>query len=113
MALETEGYPVDAAFATHALKVVIDKDTVCLSVVCHLLDGATCRRACTEGCEDTCADPDDHIKPVDYCLVAEWINLEGAIAESYSGNDVLPLHDGMAIDVEWTGDDYVWAASHG
>ena len=95
----------------HALKVVLDRDTVCVSVVCHEANGAACRRACAKGCEDFCSDPDNHIEPVDYCLAAEWIALDNNAAECYSGNDELPLHDGMRIDLAWAGDYYEWAPS--
>jgi hypothetical protein len=99
-----------AVVGGHTLKVVLDRDTVCLSVVCHEVDGTHCRRTCDEGCEDICDDPDKHIKPVDYCVAAEWIALDNNMAECYAGNDELPLHDGMSINLDWTGDCYEWTA---
>lgn len=95
----------------HTLKVVLDRDTVCLSIVCHEPDGATCRRACQKGCEDFCANPAEHIKPTNYCLAKEWIDADNNMAECYAGGgDELPLHDGMLINVDWTGDYYEWTA---
>jgi hypothetical protein len=95
----------------HTLKVVLDRDTVCLSVICHENDGAFCRRGCAYGCEDSCVDPDSHIKPLNFCLADEWISADNNMAECYAGKDELPLHNGMRIDLSWTGEYYEWTAA--
>jgi hypothetical protein len=94
----------------HSLRVVLDRDTVCLSVVCNEADGTNCRSSCVVGCEGVCTDPDEHIRPIDHCLAAEWVTLEGCASQNYAGGDGLALHDGMPINLTWNGDTYEWTA---
>lgn len=97
-----------SSLPSHTLNVKLDHDMVCLSITCHETDGAFCRRACEAGCEDFCGDPDEHVKPVNYCLGVEWISLDNNADECYSGDDVISLHDGMLIDLDWSGDGWQW-----
>jgi hypothetical protein len=94
----------------HNLKVVLDKDTVCLSVVCNESEGSFCRRACVEDCDEVCRNPDEHVQPVNYCLAVEWINADNDVPECYAGDDTIPLYDGMPIKIEWNGDFYEWSS---
>ena len=98
----------------HTMKVLLNKDTVCLCLVCHESDGAVCRVACRQGCEEACYSPNEHIGPIDFCNAVEWMELEGDIEKCYTGDDEIPLHDGMAVEVAWNGDCYGWSvASNG
>jgi hypothetical protein len=94
----------------HTLRVFLDRDTACVRAVCHEPDGASCRMQCQANCEDFCANPEEHIKPGDQCNAVEWMDLDGT-AECYAGDDEIPLHDGMAIEVTWDGDRYVWSVA--
>lgn len=96
--------------SNHTLNVWLDRDTVCLSLACHAKDGATCRRACAAGCEDSCVNPDKHIKSIGYCLAVEWTDINNDLAERYAGGDELRLYDGMPVAINWTGDNYEWTA---
>ena len=92
----------------HTLKVALDRDTVCLSIVCHELDGEFCRRTCNKGCDTACTNPDIHIKPINYCLGVEWVSLDGDAGEAYSGDDELLLCNGMSIDLSWNAFEERW-----
>lgn len=98
----------------HTLKVTLDRDVIALAVKCHEPDGAFCRKACSE-CEDGyCVDPANYIKPIDYCLAAEWLDADNAHAECYEGApDKISLSDGMGVDVRWDGfaEHWEWKAS--
>jgi hypothetical protein len=50
--------------------------------------------------------------PTDYCNAVEWLTEGGWASEFYDQEaDDIPLHDGMAIDIRWEGDNYVWTAA--
>jgi hypothetical protein len=93
----------------HTLKVTVAPDGLHLGPVCHESDGAWCRRACVKGCEDVCTDLDEHLEPVDYCLAAEWLSIDG-ISDSYAGDVEIALYDGMPIKLDWSGEGYEWTA---
>lgn len=93
------------------MTVVLSRDVVCLRLVCHEPDGSTCRRACTEGCDDFCSDADGHIKPVSFCTAVEWMTEGGDAEECYAGDDEIPLHDGMPVEISWNGDYYEWSVA--
>jgi hypothetical protein len=108
----------------HTMQVRQEGDTVVLRPVCHEEPGkAWCRVECPHGCEVIgTADhvlpgemPDeDHVHvllPADYCNAVEWLTEGGYAAEFYDGEaEDIPLHDGMAVEVEWDGDAYIWRA---
>jgi ATP-dependent DNA ligase len=71
----------------HTLRVFLHRDTACVRAVCHEPDGASCRMQCQANCEDFCANPDA------------------------GDDDEIPLHDGMAIEVTWDGERYVWSVT--
>jgi hypothetical protein len=95
----------------HTLRVFLHRDTACVRAVCHEPDEASCRMQCQANCEDFCANPEEHIKPGGHCGAVEWMDLDGT-AECYAGDDdEIPLHDGMAIEVTWDGERYVWSVA--
>lgn len=97
----------------HTMRVTLDRDTVCLTPVCHEPDGAKCRVTCAA--DNPCDDFDypEHecgLKPVDYCNAVEYMNGDGWVDECYGPDDEIPIYDGMPIEVEWDGTGYTWSA---
>lgn len=93
--------------ARHTLGVAISEGYIHLDVKCHEGVNASCRRACVKGCEEVCSDPDKHVEDTGECMAAEWITATSA-DEHYVG-ERMPIRDGMPIEVDWSGDNWVWS----
>jgi hypothetical protein len=96
----------------HTLSVSISEGYIHLEVECHEQERANCRINCPGDCEDSCYE-DSCYRFIEKrvpgeCVAALWINADSA-DECYIG-DMIPLHDGMRIDVDWSGDNWVWSA---
>ena len=125
--------------AQHRLDLSDPGTFVGARVVCLGTDADECHQWCAEGCEEECsgwpwippgtevvamAPPTGHRselyaqdRPGD-CRITDWINNCGH-EDTYAGDEELlrwdedgELQDGIVsglIEVEWTGDDYVWS----
>lgn len=94
------------------MRVQLDGDSVYLRLECHEEPGTfPCRVVCPDGCETFEQDHQHLLEPINYCNAAEFMACDGMYAESYIGGGEIPLHDGMAVEVEWTGDYYGWRAA--
>lgn len=91
----------------HTLSVAISEDYTHLDVRCHEGVNAPCRRTCVKECEKTCSDPDKHVEDTGECGAVEWINAD-SVDEHYVG-EKRPIRDGMPIEVDWTGENWVWS----
>lgn len=75
-------------------------------VKCQAGEDAPCRLTCSAGCEEWGPDHEHPLVPTRDCLVAEWLHNDDP-SECYDGPDDTLVVDGP-IEVEWTGDGYVW-----
>lgn len=86
-----------------------------LTVQCHEPDGAACRVTCPKDCDEWDLVGHEHgLVAIEFCNAVEWITAgELTVAEQYDGPAPAPLHDGMPIEVRWTGVGYVWELTGG
>lgn len=93
----------------HTLSVYVVNEWLQVDLNCNAAEGSACRMTCPDGCDSWLVDEHEH-ELVDYgqCLAVEWAE-NTTVAECHSGGTTR-LHDGMPVDVEWTGDGWTWNA---
>jgi hypothetical protein len=81
-----------------------------MGIVCNEHPGeALCRVECVQGCETFEFPFHEHeLVPTQVCNAVEWIDNCDSLKEDYVGPDDQSLSDGIAVEVEWTGDGYTW-----
>lgn len=104
----------------HTLQAQFEAGYLRLGIICHEHEASLCHLVCDEGCESW--NLSDHVLPgrengleeghrltrSNMCNAVEWFDATGDLAESYHGQTV-SIHDGMPVDIAWTGDCYIWS----
>jgi hypothetical protein len=95
----------------HRLRVMFKENHVHLSLECLEPEGAVCRLACSEGCEEWQTYNHEHeLTDMGECNAVLWIT-DDTIEEYCEwppGGSGFPLFDKMPVIIEWDSDTYIW-----